>query len=116
MQKANIILPPPPKLNFDTGNTFCPEVGLFSKPMHIKYGSVEIPFCDPELIVGKINKYIDSYEGLSCIKYDSHKKLWEIEYSTNGLARILKALNWESEYHFKLGDKFDNFKNMEESI
>jgi hypothetical protein len=92
---------------------FCPEVGLFSKLMYIKYGSIEIPLCDPELIVSKINQYIDSYEGLSCIKYDSHKKRWEIEYGTNGLARILKALNWESEYQFKLGDKFDN---MEESI
>jgi len=116
MQKANIILPPPPKLLFEPGIKFCSEVGLFLRPAFIRCGSLEISFCNPELIVAKINQYIDSYEGLSCMKYDSYKKQWEIEYGTNGLARILKALNWETEYHFNLGNRIDNFKNIEYSI
>ena len=31
MQKANIILPPPPKLNFEPGNTFLPRSRIIFK-------------------------------------------------------------------------------------
>jgi hypothetical protein len=116
MLKAKIVLPPPPKLNFEIGYKFCPEVGLFLKPAMIKQGSLEISFCDPELIVFKINKYIETFEGLKIIQHDSHKKLWKIEYGTNRLERIIKALNWESIYYSNLGERFDNLVSMEDSI
>jgi len=111
MQKANIELPTSFKLNFVPGNNFCPEVGLYLKPVYIKIGSVEISFCDPELIVSKINQYINTFEGLKILKFNSHKKQWEIEYGTNRIERILKALNWESKYHFKLCDNLVSIEN-----
>lgn len=111
MLKAKIELPPPPKLNFETGYKFCPEVGLFSKPVMIKNGSLEITFCDPELIVSKISQYIETFEGLKILKFDQHRKKWEIEYGTNRIERIVKALNWESEYYFKLRDNLVSIEN-----
>jgi hypothetical protein len=111
MRKANIVLPPVLKLNFDSGYKFYPEVGLFSKPDRIKHSSLEISFYDTELIVSKINQYIDTFEGLKILQYEPHQKQWVIEYGTNRIERILKALNWESEYYFKLNDSLTCIEN-----
>lgn len=77
---------------------FIPEFGLFSKPLYTKFSTVEIPFCDPEIIAKKLNDFISSFEGLICNEYNPHKKHWVIEYGSEPMKKIISSLGWKNEY------------------
>jgi hypothetical protein len=79
-------------------SNFIPEFGLFSKPLYIKFSSLEIPYCDPEIIANKINDFITSYEGLNCNEYNEYKKHWVIEYGSEPMKKIISSLGWENKY------------------